>query len=379
MPWNGLQRPTNAAATTARPDVGFRAVPRGLPAVSRRTATMLAAGALLIVLTAVAALLPVPYVVFSPGPMSDTLGSVAGRPLIDITGHKTYPSKGHLDLTTVYVTSPKRKLSFTSALRGWLDRDEAVVPRDVVYAPDKSVDQVEQENALEMQESQRHATTAALRELGIAVSTTARVNEVVDGGPSAGTLRAGDVIATVDGRSVATPDALKAAVSRRRPGDRVALAVVRDGRRRAVTVDAGKGEDGKAIIGVVIEEGADFPFDIDIQIERVGGPSAGLMFALGIVDKLTPEDLTGGRFVAGTGTIDDAGAVGPIGGIQQKIAAARERKAEYFLTPSGNCSDALGVSHGDVRLVEVGTLDAALDALSDIRHGDTAALPACSR
>lgn len=118
---------------------------------------------------------------------------------------------------------------------------------------------------------------------------------------------------------------------------------------------------------------------MDIELADVGGPSAGLMFSLGLIDKLSPEDLTGGAFVAGTGTIDDAGTVGPIGGVTMKTIAARDAGAEFFLTPKDNCAAAAADKPGGLTLIEVADLQGALDALESIRTGDTAALPQCAR
>ncbi|MFC9470202.1 S16 family serine protease, partial [Streptomyces coelicoflavus] len=121
-----------------------------------------------------------------------------------------------------------------------------------------------------------------------------------------------------------------------------------------------------------------FPFEIDIKLADVGGPSAGLMFALGIYDKLTPGDLTGGKFVAGTGTIDDNGKVGPIGGIGMKTIGAHDKGARYFLTPADNCAAAAEDTPDGLTLVKVDTIDDALGALKDIRSGKTADLPKCT-
>jgi Lon-like protease len=138
--------------------------------------------------------------------------------------------------------------------------------------------------------------------------------------------------------------------------------------------DGGK----RAIVGISAGTDHTFPFTIDIKLADVGGPSAGLMFALGIYDKLTPGSLTGGEFVAGTGTIDDDGKVGPIGGIEMKTVGARDRGARFFLTPAENCAAAAKDTPSGLRLVKVSTIDDAVSALEDIREGDTSALPKCS-
>ncbi|MGX4689929.1 S16 family serine protease [Streptomyces sp. JNUCC 63] len=134
----------------------------------------------------------------------------------------------------------------------------------------------------------------------------------------------------------------------------------------------------RAIVGISAGTDHTFPFTIDIKLADVGGPSAGLMFALGIYDKLTPGSLTGGKFVAGTGTIDDNGKVGPIGGIEMKTVGARDRGARYFLTPADNCASAVKDTPSGLTLVKVNTMGDALAALRDIRTGNTADLPKCT-
>ena len=346
----------------------------------RRSAALALASALLIALTAVASLLPVPYVVYTPGPITDTLGVNGGAPLIAIDGRRTYPSAGRLALTTVYVTGPARRMDLGTALGGWLDPDVAVVPREVVYPDGATEAEVEQENAEEMVRSQVDATAAALRELDIPVPARVVVGAVVEDAPALGRLRAGDVLRSVDGTPATTPEQVRDLVRRHRPGETVVFDIVRAGapRRVEVTTAAAPDEPDTAVVGIVPDEGYDFPFEVDISIEKVGGPSAGLMFALGIVDKLTPEDLTGGTYVAGTGTIDGEGRVGPVGGIQQKVAAAREAEAKVFLTPARNCALAARADHDGVRLVRVETLAGARAALDALRAGDAAGVPGCT-
>ncbi|MCX9192519.1 PDZ/DHR/GLGF domain-containing protein [Carbonactinospora thermoautotrophica] len=347
--------------------------------MTRRTATLFVSSFLLVVLAVVAAMLPVPYVEFSPGPTFNTLGSVNGKPLIEIEGRQTYPAKGRLDLTTVGVTRSDERISLFQALRGWLDPDEAIVPRQTVYPDDASDQQIQQRNAEEMQNSQEHATVAALRELKIPVTETVVVSSVVKDAPALGKLHAGDEIVAIDGKAVRNPEEVRAAVSRHRPGETVRFRVEREGKRVDVSVptkaDPGDGE--RAIVGIVVGEGHDYPFEVKIQLDDVGGPSAGLMFALGIVDKLTPGELTGGQFIAGTGEIDDEGRVGPIGGIQMKIIAAQKAGATAFLVPAQNCDEALGIEP-EIKLVKVETLHGAVQALEALRTGK-GDVPSCAR
>jgi PDZ domain-containing protein len=359
----------------------------------RRTATLLAATLTLIALLCAGVLLPVPYSEMSPGPTVNTLGKHGGDPVLRISGHSTYPTTGHLNMTTVRVTGPDYRMNLFEAVYGWLSHDDAVVPHSVLYPKGQTAEQVNQENAEEFSQSQESAKTAALRALGIPVSARVVVASVVKDSPAEGRLHAGDVIKKVDGERVVKPADVAKFVTRHKPGERVEFEVV-PAKAAAAAEKAGKPEpqarekvvvktkrapgDGRAIVGIQAGTDHTFPFKIGIKLADVGGPSAGLMFALGIVDKLTPGDMTGGKFVAGTGTIDDAGKVGPIGGIQMKTVGARNKGARYFLTPEENCATAARDVPRGLTLVKVHTIKDAMKSLQDIREGDTAALPRCT-
>ncbi|MGW1148753.1 YlbL family protein [Streptomyces sp. NPDC002454] len=359
----------------------------------RRTTTMLASTVLLIALLCAGVFIKTPYSEMSPGPTVNTLGEHDGEPVLQISGRKTYPTTGHLNMTTVRVTSADYRMNLVEAVYGWLAHDNIVVPHETLYPDGKTEEQSNQENAEEFSQSQESAKVAALRELDIPVRSWVIVSSVVKGSPAQGRLHAGDVIRSVDGRPVEEPSDVAELVTRHEPGEKVVFTVVpaKDAaaaekagkeptRTEDVTVTTRKSEDGgRAVVG--IEAGTDhtFPFSIDIKLADVGGPSAGLMFALGIVDKLTPENITGGRFVAGTGTIDDDGKVGPIGGVEMKTVGAREQGAEYFLTPKDNCESAAEDVPDGLTLVEVDTIDDAMSSLADIRAGRTDRLPTCAK
>jgi PDZ domain-containing protein len=242
-----------------------------------------------------------------------------------------------------------------------------VVPREFVYPPDRSPRQTDKQNAEEFAQSQSSAETAALQELGYPVQVD--VVAFTAGSPSAGKLRAGDVITAIDGRPVTSRTRLMSLLRDRAPGDTVSVTYRRGGHTTTARVVAGKAPEdpSRAVLGVTVEQKQPHPFGITIALDRIGGPSAGLMFALGIVDKVDPVDLTGGMFVAGTGTIDDEGQVGPIGGIQQKLVAARRAGATVFLTPAANCAEAAARVPDGLRLVRVESLDQALTALARLR------------
>jgi PDZ domain-containing protein len=338
--------------------------------VSRRTLTLLFAGVLSLGLVLVVAVARVPYVALAPGPTYNTLGTDdAGHPVITINGRVTYDDTGHLNMTTISVVTP---LTLAQALRGWFRHDYAVVPREVIYPPNESTDQVQKQDAADFKDSQASATTAALRYVGIPGTTHVLVQKVEKGAPATGLVSVGDEIVKVDGAPVPDAKGLRALIGNRKPGDPVRLQLRRGGALVDVTVVTASTTDKagtRPVIGVETSERTDYPVHVTISLGNIGGPSAGLMFALGIVDKLQPGSLTDGRFIAGTGTIDDDGVVGPIGGIQQKLIGARERGATVFLVPADNCAEALSSPPAGLKLVRVDSLRSALSELHDLDTG----------
>ncbi|MFH8519332.1 PDZ domain-containing protein [Streptomyces gelaticus] len=358
----------------------------------RRTATMLASTLILIALLCAGVLIKVPYSEMSPGPTVNTLGKVGGEPVLQISGHKTYPTSGNLNMTTVRVTGADYNMNLVEAVYGWLAHDSVVVPHDTLYPDGKTEQESTQENAEEFSQSQESAKVAALTELGIPVASRVVVSTVVKGSPAQGKLHAGDVIKQVDGTPVKQPEDVAKLVTRHDPGEQVTFTIIPartaqaaekvgkepEGSRKIVITTAKAPKENRAIVGIQAGTDHTFPFRIDIKLADVGGPSAGLMFSLGIIDKLTPGKLTGGKFIAGTGTIDDKGKVGPIGGINMKLVGARNAGARYFLTPDENCRAAASDTPSGLTLVKVKTIDDAKNSLEKIRAGDTAGLPSCS-
>ncbi|MEU2282804.1 PDZ domain-containing protein [Streptomyces sp. NPDC013178] len=360
----------------------------------RRTATMLASTLMLIALLCAGVLIPVPYAEMSPGPTVNTLGEHGGEPVLQISGRKTYATSGHLNMTTVRVTSADYRMNLVEAVYGWLAHDNKVVPHDTLYPDGKTEEESTQENAEEFSQSQESAKVAALKELDIPVKSWVIVSTVVKDSPAEDRLHAGDVIKAVDGTAVKEPADVAKLVTKHKPGEDVVFTIVPAKEQAAaekanrtatrtqdVKITTATSDDSgekRAIVGISAGTDHTFPFHIDIKLADVGGPSAGLMFALGIYDKLTPGSLTGGKFVAGTGTIDDAGKVGPIGGVEMKTVGARDKGAQYFLTPADNCAAAAEDTPSGLTLVKVNTIEDALGALKDIRSGDTADLPKCT-
>jgi PDZ domain-containing protein len=347
--------------------------------MSRKTATLSFAGVALVLLMAIAFFVPMPYVVMSPGVTENTLGTFSGKPVISISGHKTYPTEGSLDLTTVSVTSPDFHPRLGTVLQAWWRKDEIILPREAVYPPGESVPDVNKQNQADMNNSQTAAIIVGLREAGI-TRFKIEVADIVKGAPADGVLRLGDIITAVDGVPVRSADQAAKALTGVKPGTAVTLRLKRGGTGKTVTLTTEQSADdpSQSRIGVSIVDQP--PFDVNIDLgQKIGGPSAGLMFSLGIYDKLTPGSLTGGMHIAGTGTIDDAGSVGEIGGIQQKIAGAVNAGATVFLVPDGNCAEATGAADaGSVDLIDVTTMDGAVKALEALTSGDGSGVPRCT-
>jgi len=348
--------------------------------MEHRSALLLFSGFATVLLAAAVSLLPVPYVMLRPGPVVNTLGDTGKNPLISVTGHPTYPASGRLDLTTVSLLGgPGERITLWQALGGWMDHTVSVVPEEEIFPKGQTAQQTQQQNAEEMTTSQEAATAAALDELGITVPTTLKVSDVDAKAPAAAAIKAGDVIVGVDGKPTDTLDALRSALGEVSPGQPVTVRVSRSGVERDVQTRTTKGDDGRTVLGVFLDPVFRFPFQVKIEIENIGGPSAGMMFALGIIDVLTPGNLTGGKTIAGTGTIDSDGTVGPIGGIQQKLVGARDAGARWFLAPAGNCSAVVGHVPSGMQVVRVSTLAEARTAVEAIASGTgTDALPGCT-
>jgi Lon-like protease len=349
--------------------------------MSRRAVTLLTAALLVGVLGILATVLPVPYVVLLPGPVTDTLGNVGSSPVVSVTGARTYNDGGHLFLTTVGVNpgTCDKNPSLDQALRAWFDKHQAVQPKQVICPPGQTSQAVSQQNADAMTQSQQDAITAALLYLHYKPKVQQiAVGDVTQSAPAAAVLHTGDLILSIDGTGVTALDQLHSLIGARPAGSTLTVTIDRHGRRMDVHARTYT-DGGRTLLGFSPDLHATFT-DVDVKIgidpNTVGGPSAGLAFTLGIIDKLTPGSLTGGRTVAATGTIDGFGNVGPIGGIQQKIAGATRAGATVFLAPASECADARVAAPKSLVLVKVDTLTTAVKALESIAAGRTD-FPAC--
>ncbi|MCS6712494.1 PDZ domain-containing protein [Brachybacterium sp. EF45031] len=323
-------------------------------------------------------LMPVPYAVESPGPAVDVLGEFDGKDIVSVEDERTYPVTGSLMLTTVSVNGgPGYPVNGVEVLRAWVDPTRKVLPREAVFPEGQTKDQTALINSVDMSTSQQTAVAVALRELGREVPAVVVVAGVEEGAPAEGVLRPGDQVLAINGTASTEVQALRDASAGTPEGRPVEVRVRRDGTETTVRVPT-RMVDGTPRMGVVLAPGYDLPVDVRIAVGDIGGPSAGTIFALGVYDELTPGPLTGGREIAGTGTIDDAGKVGAIGGIRQKMIGAREEGAEFFLAPAANCDEVLGHVPDGLTVVRVQTFDEALGAVTEIgRSGSAAGLPTC--
>lgn len=356
---------------------------------SRRTAAGTVSLAVAMVALFGMSFLPTSFVIEQPGPVYNTIGTATSSggddvPLIEVHDADTYETSGSLDLLTVQVLGDRESTPnwFELAL-AWFDRSKAVLPLDSVYPEGVTSEDREAQNAALMVDSQAEATAAALTALGYDVGgeSTIAVAGVTEGSPASGKLREGDVIVAADGEDVADTEALRGIIAAG-DGDPVTVEYERDGKKGTAKITPTRsvveGEESWAI-GVLLAPTTtyDFPVDITIQLDNVGGPSAGMMFALGIIDTMTPGEMTGGENIAGTGTIDAAGEVGPIGGIRQKLYGARDAGADWFLAPADNCDEVVGHIPDGIDVFEVSTLTQAQDAVEAIADGETSGLKTC--
>jgi PDZ domain-containing protein len=297
-----------------------------------------------------------PYYAVGPGPARDV------QPLIHVSGHPEYPSQGKLIMTTVRFHT----VSAVGALLAWLDPHQSVVSREVLYPSGETAQQEKQRSLSQMDQSKIDATSVVLRRLAGYPKDHgdgALVEFVYPDCPAEGKLYAGDLVEAIDGTPVHSQKGAAKALDATPVGDPVTFEVRAAGETHDITVTRARCDPRvkRPLVGITLIDA--FPFGVQISSGDIGGPSAGLMWALGLYDLLTPGDLTTGRVIAGTGTIDPDGKVGPIGGITDKVIAAERAGAEIFLVPADNMAELRGVDTRDMRLISVSSFQEALDAL----------------
>jgi PDZ domain-containing protein len=315
----------------------------------------------------------------SPGPVFNTIGEIKDFELISISGTQTYPTEGELDFTTVSeFGGPQEGLEMFQAIWGWISPDRRVVPRESVYPEGETEAENTARNVEAFSTSQSYAIAAAMDYLEQPVIEKVVITSVGLDTPAQDKLRAGDEILAVDAVTMKTSEQVVEAVRSKPIGTDLTFTVIRKETKLDVVVtssnrpdDAATQEDESVIpyIGIGIDISYSAEFDIDFGVTGVGGPSAGTMFAIGIIDKLTPGALTKGKIIAGTGTIDPEGNVGEIGGIQQKLIGARDAGAVLFLAPQGNCVDVIGHIPEGMTVAAVETLEDAMEAIEAFNAG----------
>jgi len=321
-----------------------------------------------LILTAVgitARFVQLPYDTLAPG------SARAVNAVIEIKGHPSYPPQGKVFYTTVSV---RERVNPYEALAGWLDPAVEVLPETKVRGTTPP-DQFQRQNVEAMADSKTTAQVLALRELGFTnLGVGAEVVEVQPDLPAAGVLKANDVIVAIDGNRVATSTDAVTAIRARAPGDTIRMRVKRDD-APPVDVEAVLGEaEGRPLLGVRLSTKIQLPFEINIDSGRVVGPSAGLAYALELLDMLTPGELTGGSSVAATGELLTDGTVGAIGGVAQKAVTVRRAGIKVFLVPKANEEEARAHAGKNLEIRGVATFDEALKALASLDGSNALAL-----
>lgn len=346
-------------------------------AVSRRSGGLLTMLFVTIALAAGLSFIPLPYVILKPGPVSNTLGQLDGKAIIQVKGATAYPAEGALDFTTVQVVGgPGERVNVFDLADAAVRRHYEIFEREELYPEATTREEIQQENAAEMVDSQEVAAAIALRETGRVVPERVLVSQVPDGSPAKGVLEPGDEFVSVAGTATGDAAAVQAAVRAQEAGEPVSIVVRRKGEQKTVSVRT-RDNQGTTIIGVLLGRDYELPVDVTITAGGVGGPSAGTMFALAVYDVLTPGDLTGGKHIAGTGTMEPDESVGPIGGIRQKLAGARDGGADYFLAPLDNCPEVEGHVPDGLTVIRIGSFDDAIGAVKAIAADEADTLPSC--
>lgn len=303
--------------------------------------------------------LPTGYVIERPGATFNVMATVDGVPVINAIEVETYASESQFDVLTVSLIGNRENTpSWLQILAAWLDPSQKVLPLDDVFPADLTTDQIKAESAAQMAVSQQDAIAAALSHLGYDIERKLYISEVFEGAPSSGLLIAGDFVVAIDGQAPQDIFDLRALIAAA-SGDEIVISVERDGELLDFQL-VPKQSAGNWVVGIGVSYLYDFPVDIDLQLGDVGGPSGGLIFAMGIVDTLTPSSLAGDLHVAGTGTIDADGKVGAIGGIDLKMLAANSSGANLFIGPRDNCLEIQGQIPDGLSVAVVETLSEAI-------------------
>lgn len=338
---------------------------------------------LAVVVGALVSRVDVAKVVYRPGPVYDTLGAIDDTTVVQMDEDlPTYPTDGDLYFTTIRLSGgPGERLSVWDWIGAELDPTTTVVPREEVFPEDVTPQEVKEQNTALMQHSQEDAAVVALRASGITVPEKIVVAQIIADAPADGVLEVDDQILEVEGDEMTATETVRQRLQEVTPGETATMTLLRDGEELVVEVPTKRDEEsGRTIVGVYLAPDYEMPYDVTVSAGNVGGPSAGLMFALAIYDTITPGSLTGGRSLAGTGAITGNGTVQPIGGIAQKMWAAQQAGAEVFLAPADNCDEVVERQPDELTVVPVRTFDEArehVEAVAAAADPSALDLPTC--
>ncbi|ALC05244.1 hypothetical protein CDES_03960 [Corynebacterium deserti GIMN1.010] len=310
--------------------------------------------------------LSVPYAAEGPGPTINTLGEVDGQDVVSISGADLDDTEGNLNMTTVSV---RTGMTLSQVLARWLFTDDTIVPIEQIFPSGQSSEEVEESNRTAFISSESSATIAAMNYLGMPVMV--EVADVVEDSAAFGHFEAGDHLISIDGTPITTPGEAQEIVRSKSPGNDVTIVFERADAQSQATITLGEHPDDPSVplLGISMTSVPTSGIDVDYNLEDIGGPSAGMMFSLAVVDKLSPGALNGGKFVAGTGTIAEDGSVGPIGGIAHKVRAAEDAGAEVFLAPADNCAEAMSAKPENMTVLKVDTLSQAIEQMAAYNEG----------
>jgi PDZ domain-containing protein len=311
---------------------------------------------MLVILSVAVWNLELPYLAFSPGPVSDAADTIV------VEDVPVYPPEGELLLLTVI----SQDVNLFEAMIAGVDPTIDLVRKEAVRRPGESDEEYRSRVLQQMDDSNFRSIVVALNYLGIdMVPVEVVIDGLVEGTAAAGVLHQGDTLVEVNGAPVSGVADITAALEPLAPGDVISVSVLRDGEIVELELELAEREDqpGAPMIGILVGEITEPPFPISIRSGDVGGPSAGMMHSLAIIDSLTEGELTRGRVIAGTGTIALDGTIGAIGGIRQKVVAAEAAGAEYILVPARNYQAALTAEYRTIEIVPVATIDDAVEFL----------------
>ena len=323
---------------------------------------------------------PTPYLVEQPGPVYNLLSEINGEPMISISEQKTYPVSGDLDMLTVTMRGNSTKgASWLEVGLAQLDTALTVVKITDIYPEGWDDKRLNDEADMMMLDSQANAKAAALNLLDIPYTAVIKVTMVEKKGPAGGILKAADTLVSIQGEKATGLTQVQKLVAETKGERPVELEVIRDGKTLSLSV-LPKLIENKWRMGIYVQTVPTFPFPIDVKVGNVGGPSAGQILALAIYDKLTPGELTGGKRIAGTGTITPDGQIGPIGGVKQKMYGAQRAGVEWFLAPSENCEQVIGNIPDGLTVIKVSTIQDSLKAVEAIASNKGIdQLPSCTK